>query len=243
MHADPQRAIFKGKTLLYLVKDVSDWLMRDGILCYLIPEFSSDSKIDLATYVRDLDGLVLQGGADVAPESYGESPMKPEWKGDAVRDAYEIKLVKEFRKQNKPVLGLCRGLQLLNVAFGGTLLQDIQTQVPEARNHRNWDIYDQNFHEVEIEAGSQLAGLYGGKKRVKVNSVHHQGIKDLGLGMIAEAHSTDDGIIEAIRFGGPEYVVGVQWHPEFQDPRDSTLLDTGPILRDFTRAAQERKSK
>jgi putative glutamine amidotransferase len=241
MHADPKRAIFKGKTLLYLVEDVAHWLLPHGVLAYLIPSLPSTSKVPLAKMVGDLDGLVLQGGADVAPQTYGETPLKPEWSGDPVRDRYEIELVNEFVAQGKPVLGLCRGLQLLNVAYGGTLFQDIQTQVAQSFNHRDWEIYDQNFHEIEIDKGSWLSKLYGGITHAKINSVHHQAVKDLGKGLVAEAHSHHDRIVEAIRAEGGDYVVGVQWHPEFQDPKDKTLLDTQPLLNDFLEQAKKRK--
>ncbi len=239
-HADPLRTIFKGKTLLYLVEDVGSWLAGHGALACLIPTIPSGSSLSLNEIVGELDALILQGGSDVAPQTYGETPMKPEWKGDAVRDQYEIALVQEFIKVGKPVLGLCRGLQLLNVAFKGTLFQDIATQVPKALNHRNWDIYDQNFHQIQIVSGTKLEQIYGSGP-FKVNSVHHQAIKDLGHGFHAEAVSQGDGLIEAIRKTGPGYVVGVQWHPEFQDPKDQSILTTKPLLDEFLQEARSRK--
>ena len=144
--ADNQRAIFKGKTLLYSAQPLSDWILSKGALAYQIPSLPQGSPIKMSDFVSDLDGLVLQGGSDVAPQSYGEVPLKPEWGGDFVRDQYEKELFNEFRTQKKPILGVCRGLQLINVALGGTLYQDITTQVEAARTHnrvhRNWDIYD-----------------------------------------------------------------------------------------------------
>ncbi len=241
-HADPLRPTFKGKTLLYLVQDVGHWLLAKGVINYLIPTLPIESPLTLHDLVADLDGLVLQGGSDVAPSSYGEKPLKPEWAGDAVRDQYEITLVNEFLEQKKPILGLCRGMQLLNVAFKGTLYQDINTQVPKSLAHRNWDIYDQNFHMIELVQGSQLASLYPKAPAVcKINSVHHQGIKELGRGLKAEAFSTPDKIVEAVRLEGDRYVVGVQWHPEFQDSKDQSLLSTEPILEEFIQAAKKRK--
>jgi len=240
-HADPERRIFKGKTLLYLVEDVSRWLMSQSVMPVVIPTVGSDSGLSLQQIVADLDALVLQGGSDVAPESYGEAPLKPEWAGDRVRDLYEIALVHEFIAQGKPVLGLCRGLQLLNVAFRGTLYQDIGTQWPGALNHRHWEIYDQNFHQIEIVAGSGLSRLYPAVSTAKVNSVHHQAIKDLGKGLHAEAFSQPDRVIEAVRLEGDNYVAAVQWHPEFQNPQDRTLLDAKPLLEEFIREARQRK--
>jgi putative glutamine amidotransferase len=241
-HADSQRPVFKGKTLLYLEQSISSWLMNEGVLAYMIPAPTPNSPVALRDYAWDLDGLVLQGGSDVSPSTYGEKPLKPEWSGDPVRDRYEIELAKEFMACNKPVLGVCRGLQLINVLFGGTLYQDIESQVKGAKNHRNWEIYDQNFHEISFENDSKLARLHGSAK-AKVNTVHHQGIKDLGKGLTVEARSTGDGIIEAVRGTDEEpYIFAVQWHPEFHDSKDRSLLDSAPLLKDFLQEAKRQRS-
>ena len=241
--ADPQRAVFKGKTLLYMVQPMSDWLQSEGVLTYLIPTLPSNGAVKIQDVVKDFDGLVLEGGSDVSPKSYGETPLKPEWAGDFSRDQYETALIKEFRALRKPVLAICRGLQILNVALGGTLYQDIQTQIPDAMNHRNWDIYDQNFHDIEIETDSYLARIYDGVKKVTVNSVHHQAIKDLAPGLKIDARAIPDGVIEAIHMPGEDYLVGVQWHPEFQSSVDSRpLLSTPPLLKDFLAKVKGRKS-
>ena len=239
-HADPQRAIFKGKTLQYVEESLTHWVMASGALAYMIPNPTGQTQrgdTTLAHYADDLDGLVLEGGSDVWPGSYGEEPLRPEWAGDRVRDEYEIRLVRDFAARRKPVLGVCRGLQVLNVAFGGTLYQDIATQMPAAGEHRNWQIYDQNFHEVEFVPGTRLASLYHGMGVAKVNSVHHQAIKDLAPTLEVEAHSVPDGIIEAARWRGEGYIAGVQWHPEFHDPANESQLDGVPLLNDFLEAA------
>ncbi len=225
-HADPKRPIFKGKTLQYIEQSLARWVMAEGALAYMIPSPAPDSPVTLADLVTPLEGLVLQGGSDVSPKSYGEQALKPEWEGDYIRDQYEIALVNEFRAQGKPVLGICRGAQLLNVAFGGTLNQDIKTQVPGALEHRNWDIYDQNFHGLKLISGEVT----------RVNSVHHQAVRDLGKGLRAEAWSQPDGLVEAIRAEKGPYCFAVQWHPEFQDPKDASLFDGRIFLREFLRA-------
>ena len=196
------------------------------------------SDLDLDDYAAALDGLVLQGGNDVAPESYGETALQPDWAGDRVRDRYEIELIDAFMRAGKPVFGVCRGLQLLNVMHGGTLLQDIATQRPEARAHRELGRYERHFHEVEFVPGTHLAGLYPGTARATANSIHHQGIKDLAADFVVEARCPDDGMIEAVRKRGPGYVAAVQWHPEFHDPNDPVTLDDTPILQDFLEAAR-----
>jgi putative glutamine amidotransferase len=241
-HSDPKRPIFKGKTLLYLEQSLSHWVMREGALAFMIPAPPKEGGLRLRDWAEDLDGLVLQGGSDVSPESYGEKAIKPEWQGDFVRDQYEIELFREFHRLAKPVLGVCRGAQLLNVAHGGTLIQDIGTQVPGARVHRDWEIYDQNFHNIVIERESELGQLYPDQRLGKVNSIHHQAIKDLGQGLSVEARSETDGIIEAIRGTEGAWVYAVQWHPEFQDPADSSLLDCRPILQRFLKEAAKASS-
>ena len=239
-HADPARALFKGKTLLYMEESIAHWIFSEKALGFLIPTLHPNSAITLKDIVSDLDGLVLQGGSDVSPKNYGEAPLKPEWAGDFIRDQYEIALVKECLAQKKPILGVCRGAQLLNVAFGGSLYQDIQTQLPRARNHRHWDTYELNFHEVVFEKGSLLAQKFN-TSMAKVNSIHHQAIKDLGKDLLAEAHSKDDGLVEAIRLKSDTFVFAFQWHPEFHDKNDSSLLDCAPILKEFLTCAKVRR--
>ncbi len=239
-HKDFTRAVFKGKTLYYLEESTAQWIMREGALPVLI--IPSHGKISLEKFVSEIDGLLLQGGSDVAPPSYGQTPLKPEWSGDAIRDQLEIELIQLCLKENKPVLGLCRGAQVLNVAFGGTLFQDIPTQKPKALCHRDWNVYDQLFHQVVIEPGGRLDQIFSPKDReVKVNSVHHQAIDRLGDLLKIEARSKEDGIVEAFSSIRHPFVVGVQWHPEFQDPNDPSLLDARPLLKEFFNEIQKRK--
>jgi putative glutamine amidotransferase len=240
-HADDQRPIFKGKTLQYVEQSVPHWIMSQGALPVMVPSPAGDTQkgdVTLDHYAQWLDGLVLMGGSDVWPGSYGEQPLREAWSGDRVRDEYEKALVKAFVDAGKPVFGICRGLQLINVAFGGTLLQDIGTQRPQARTHRDGASYDLNMHEVELVPGSKLAGLFNGQARHKVNSIHHQGIKDLAPGLVVEARCPDDGMIEAVRLGGAAapYVAAVQWHPEFHR-EDLGTIDDAPMLKDFLDAA------
>ena len=231
------------KTLHYLEQSVAHWIMRGGACAVMIPAVDSTSEVtrddlNLNHYAAALDGLVLQGGNDVAPQSYGEAPLDPAWAGDRVRDVYEMELIDAFVRAGKPVFGVCRGFQLLNVRFGGTLLQDIATQLPQSRTHRDGSKYERHFHDVEFVPGTPLAGLYPGLRRATVNSIHHQGIKDLAPGFVVEARCPDDGIIEAIRRPGPGYVAAVQWHPEFHDPEDASNFDDTPLLLDFFAAAR-----
>jgi putative glutamine amidotransferase len=234
------------KQLHYLEQSAAHWVMSGGALAVMVPALHAGAlqgePVGLEDYARALDGLVLQGGNDVAPQGYGEEPLHPDWMGDPLRDAYEMALIRAFVQAGKPVFGICRGLQLLNVCFGGTLLQDIATQVPEALDHRQLGRYEDHFHSVEFVPGTHLAGLYPGQPLATTNSIHHQGIKDLAPGFVVEAVCPEDGLIEAVRRPGPGFVAGVQWHPEFHRPDDPTTLDDGPILQDFLRAAHAARA-
>jgi putative glutamine amidotransferase len=239
-HPDPGRKAAPSKTLQFIEQSTAHWVMALGALPVMVPAPAGDTfrgDVVLDHYAQWLDGLVLHGGADVWPGSYGEEPLRPEWSGDRHRDAYEIALVKAFEAAGKPVFGICRGLQLINVAHGGTLYQDIATQKPGALTHRDAAAYDLNFHHVEILPDTRLAELLPGERRHKINSVHHQGIKDLAPGFAVEALSPDDGVIEAIRHQGAAWVAAVQWHPEFHFPQLGVVDDT-PLLHDFLQAAR-----
>lgn len=244
-HPLPGAKGLESKSLHYLEQSVAHWVMSRDVMVFMIPSVSGDgivhrSSIRLSDYAQYLDGLVLQGGADIAPQSYGEQPLKPEWSGDRLRDAYEMELFHEFSEAGKPVLGICRGAQLINVALGGTLYQDIATQYegPEIHVH---DLYDQHAHAVRWEPGSSLAGLYPDCDGGKVISIHHQAIKALGRGLYVEARSSEDGLIEAVRLEGKLYVRGLQWHPEFHPPGSPDLLNCAPILDEFLGVARGRR--
>ncbi len=241
-HADPARAIFKGKTLQYVEQSVPHWIMSAGAMPVMIPSPEGDTKrgdVTLEHYADWLDGLVLEGGSDVWPGSYGQAPLRPEWTGDAVRDAYEMALLRVFVRADKPVFGICRGLQLINVAYGGTLFQDLTTQRESSLVHRDPVAYDRLTHRVELILGSRLASLYPGQTEGRVNSVHHQAIEELGRGLVVEARSPDDGVIEAVRLDGDAFVAAVQWHPEFARKGDGTL-DGDVLLEDFVARARLR---
>lgn len=246
-HADPNRAIFKGMTLQYIEQNVAHWLMQRDVLAFMVPSPDGatrrpGSRATIEAYADELDGLLLMGGSDVCPATYHEAPLRPEWNGDRLRDDYEIALLRVFVAQGKPVLGVCRGAQIINVAQGGTLYQDIATQRPDALNHRNWAIYEQNCHATALVAGTPLAKLYPGLTLVKTNSIHHQAVKDLGRELVVEAWSEPDRMVEALRWAGGSYLFGVQWHPEFHDPTDPSFVDDTPVLDDFLAVAANHKA-
>jgi putative glutamine amidotransferase len=151
-----------------------------------------------------------------------------------------MELLHEFMEAGKPVLGICRGHQLINVALGGTLYQDIASQYETPAIHLHAD-YDRHAHDIVWDSSSGLAGLYPGVTGGRAISIHHQAIRTLGRGLKVEARSADDGLIEAIRLDGRPYVLGLQWHPEFHAPGSPDLLDCTPILDEFLGAARGRR--
>jgi putative glutamine amidotransferase len=240
-HVPPELG-FRNKCLQYIEQSLAHWIMEHGAVAFMVPAVAHDSKhaarhLKVEHVVQELDALVLQGGADVAPQTYGQTPIDPRWQGDVVRDRYELALLRTFLAQKKPVLGVCRGAQLLNVAFGGTLYQDIPTQCPAAHAHVDTDLYDQLEHNVTFLQGSQLTDLYPKSSQLRVTSIHHQAVAQLGKGMVVEAVSTLDGLVEAIRWTGDAYARGVQWHPELHHGRDA-LADSSPIMLDFLQASR-----
>lgn len=243
-HQDSDRRVYNGRPLLYLEQSMATWLMEAGVRPYVIPFAPVDVEVttSLCDLVEGLDGVVLQGGVDVAPESYGEDHMSAQWPGDAVRDAYEIELVRACLELDKPLLGICRGHQILNVALGGTLYQDVPTQVDDPLTHVDRAKYERNYHPIDIAPDSRLSRTFGGHTRGLVNSVHHQAIKDVGEGLLVEAQAEPDGVVEAVRLDSDErWAMGVQWHPEFQHADEDELLDRFAVIDCFLQAVDARR--
>ena len=245
MAPDPSRALFKGKPLAYGEGNLSDAFARAGALPVLLPKLADPSR--LTGLINVVDALVLSGGSDVSPEVYGEVALRPEWAGDPERDHYERHLIAAALAVGMPILGLCRGAQILNAALGGGLYQDITAQVEGALVHRDWDRYDDNGHAVTIAAGSFLADIYGAGD-ILINSVHHQSIRSLAPGMRAVA-TAPDGIIEAIeRIDDAQFLLGVQWHPEWigdsasaGDIADRSRAPGDPLFAAFIAAVAKRR--
>ena len=244
-HPEPGAKGLRGKTLQYLEESIAHWVMSRDVLVFMIPTVDTQgllhpSHIRLHDYAKHLDGLVLQGGADVSPMTYSEVATRHEWQGDRMRDMYELELLHEFVEQGKPILGVCRGCQLINVAFGGTLHQDIATDLPDAIPHVT-DTYEHNRHTLTFPEGSSLAQMLAPVDVPIVNSIHHQSVKTLGRDLSVEAVCAEDGVVEAIRYRKAPFVLGLQWHPEFHRAGGPEFLDCTPVLDNFLRAARETR--
>ncbi len=178
----------------------------------ILPVIEDEDGALIGEYVRILDGLLLTGGDDVPPEAYGERPLPQTKTLSPKRHRFEKAMVEAWLPTRKPILGICRGLQEVNVVCGGTLVQDIPTQVGTSVIHRKPKGSGTAMHTVNIEPGTKLWSLLSGEK-VQVNSNHHQAAKDIGRNLRVSARSAD-GVIEALEFTDGRWGLLVQWHPE-----------------------------
>ena len=200
----------------------TDAIIRAGGAPFVVP--MTDDETVLRRLYEQCGGLLLPGGGDLDPASYNRpsssNKINPSThphltKLSPRRDQQEIQLLKWALRDNKPVLGICRGMQLINVALGGSLLSDINVNLSSASNHEA-NIHKKDFHHpahrLRIEAGSRVAAVLD-TDAIDTNSLHHQAVDKLGDGLVATAHA-EDGLIEAIELPGKRFVIGVQSHPE-----------------------------
>ena len=192
-----------------------------GAAPIIIPLLEEEST--LRTIYEHLDGLFLAGGVDVDPAHYGEAPHPKLGEVNQDRDRVELILLRWALEDQKPVLAVCRGIQVLNVGAGGTLYQDIEAQIPGAMRHSYHKIKPRTYraHTVSIEPDSRLAEMMG-TQEAGVNSLHHQSVKDVAPGFRVTARAAD-GVIEGIERLNGHFAVGVQWHPEALAEEDETM--------------------
>ncbi len=204
-------------------------LQAAGAVPVMLPLFGEQDAAQLA---RDFDGFLFTGGQDLDPALYGEQKLDCCGELSPARDRMEAAMFQAAFSSGKPILGICRGLQMINVCLGGSLWQDLPSQRPESRNHRMERPYDRAEHPVKLSG--PLEALYA-RKTLGVNSCHHQGIKSLAPGLEPMALA-DDGLMEAFFHPEQAFLWAVQWHPEFFDPAKGP----GAVLfRAFAEAAMK----
>ncbi len=182
-----------------------------GLIPVVIPPLATPEQS--RAILERVDGVLLTGGEDVDPSLYGQERIEKCGNPNRGRDQTEIALALAAREMDKPLLAICRGPQVLNVAFGGTLIQDIPSQVPGALQHNTEDERASRVHDVSLEPGSLTAKAVGAN-HISVNSLHHQSVKDVAPGFRVTG-TAPDGIVEAIEWDGDDWwAVAVQWHPE-----------------------------
>ena len=206
------RFLVKGQNASYIGDDYIHSVRRAGGIPVILPML--DTVDEIRELIGRLDGLILTGGNDVDPMLYGEVARYECGGVQPFRDWSDMTMLRiAYEETTIPIMGVCRGNQVLNVFFGGDLYQDMKTQQPSFHRHFG-DIYPRNYawHGVTLEKDSKVCEAYG-KTEMMVNSFHHQAVRKLGKGLKVTAVS-DDGVIEGVELEGSRYVVGVQWHPE-----------------------------
>jgi putative glutamine amidotransferase len=194
-------------------------ILNAGGVPVIIPNIVNKELVE--SYLGSIDGLMLSGGVDVDPRYFGEEHHPQLGTVDALRDSTELALLKSALAQDMPIFGICRGIQTLNVALGGTLYQHLPDQAPSGIHHQQTDIKiprDEFSHPIRIEEGSRLRSIVGTDK-MQTNSFHHQALKSVAPGLVVTAHAPD-GVIEAVEAPDHRYLVAVQFHPEETAPHD-----------------------
>lgn len=211
-------------------------LQRVGLAPSLVTPVHRPDAIE--ALVRAGRGLVLSGGEDVEPSRYGEAPIPELGEVNPARDEMEWRALDVALSLDMPVLGICRGMQLLNVFLGGTLYQDLPTQREEVLSHDQEAPWGHHHHHVQCTEGSHLQRVLGDCVPLEINSFHHQAVKDLAPGVRCTAQA-EDGLIEGIESERHRWVVGVQWHPERSEAEAPNTDPNIRILQGFAAAVRE----
>ena len=219
------------KDSIWMLPGYMDGISQAGGIPVILP-FSSDEQ-ELGQLIDMCDGFLFTGGQDVSPKIYGEEPLEGLVDVCEKRDEMETAVLKAAIDLDKPVLGICRGIQFINAALGGTLYQDIPTQHPTQIDHHQTPPYDVSVHEVEIVKGSPLYKCLN-TERLSVNSYHHQAVKDVAPGLKIMA-AAEDGLVEGLYMPEHRFLWAVQWHPEFSFRKDE---NNRKIFKAFVDAAR-----
>lgn len=203
---------------LFVRENYMQSVLRAGGIPVLLPEIEDEETA--AQILAHLDGLLLAGGGDILPARYGEETIPACGEADAQRDAFELLIIPMAISRKMPVFGICRGIQVLNVAMGGTLIQDIESQkgIPTGV-HQQQPPYGEPVHTVHFEKNSLFEQITG-TSEMKTNSMHHQAIKDIAPELQIDGQ-TDDGMIEAVSAKNNSRIFAVQFHPEYLSDHDA----------------------
>lgn len=205
-----------GDTVHFIHDDLIRAVTAAGGVPLLVP--CSQDEDCLSAYLEAVDGLIFSGsGADLHPRHYGEEPVPALGRLNPERLDFELALARLALAGSLPLLGICGGLQTLNVAAGGTLYQDLPSQRPEALQHKPDIPSSQPAHSVSLAEDSRLAEIVG-SSTLQVNSTHHQAVKDVAEVFAARALAPD-GVVEAVEVPGERFILGIQWHPEYMAPQ------------------------
>ncbi len=201
----------RNRPIYYVNKSYINAIEQAGGLPVVFPIYQHFEEIE--PLFNTLDGVLLAGGIDIDPSSYDEAPLTSLTPTDPQLDRLEMLLVRWAYDHNVPLLGICRGLQLINVALGGTLYQDIDTQCPGSLEHSSWLApREQIIHTISIDPQSMMARIFE-RTEVPANSLHHQAIKEIGQDIVVSGRSPD-GVIELIEIPGKRFMLAAQCHPE-----------------------------
>lgn len=210
---------FPGYRRTYVNEDYVKSIIQAGGVPLLLP-MTTEPEI-VQGYIEQVDGLVLSGGHDVSPLAYGEQPQRKLGHTLPERDAFDKLLIEKAVEMNLPMLGICRGLQIMNVTLGGSLYQDLD-YIPNCdMKHDQYHDPALATHEITIDKDSRLFKIIG-KERIGVNTFHHLAVKEVAKGFKISAKA-DDGVVEAMEHEDYAYCLGVQWHPEMMAASDNNM--------------------
>ncbi|MCC3145514.1 gamma-glutamyl-gamma-aminobutyrate hydrolase family protein [Halanaerobium sp. Z-7514] len=224
-----------GLEFSLLTQDYSEALSRVGALPLIFPylESKKDDEEYIKKVLNEVDGVVLPGGSDIDPALYDSYPQKNLGKISPERDRWELKILRLAMEAKKPILGVCRGFQLINIYYGGSLKVDVCGNNVESKIPHMALMVPKYYktHKLKIKSGSRLAEIFG-KEDIAVNSYHHQAVKEVGQGLIVSGVAPD-GVVEAVEDPNYPYLLGVQWHPEMMAAQEEEQLKIFKNFVDF----------
>lgn len=222
--------------------DYSESLSRAGAIPFILPHLENKAEDDefLTKLLTEVDGVVLSGGSDIDPALYNSYPQKNLGPISPERDRWELKILKMALKMKKPILGICRGFQLINIHYGGSLKVDVCGEDGESKIPHMALMVPKYYktHEVKITENTRLAKIFAAEK-VAVNSYHHQAVAEVGEGLTVSA-AAPDGYVEAVEDPNYPYLLGVQWHPEMMAAEDELQFK---LFKDFIKFIKINKKK